>query len=609
MMSTNSGVDELYGSFGLSGEVAEFLEWAKGIEPSPAMLSRKDYLSVVSGIVNFFSAYQNKDGAIIDVYERREIQYATPAFAFAAATLASSGFGEDFLSRAIDAMDRATGDLIVGRAADKHQDFYTVLLMHALKQLENQAPPEKVQNWRHQLGAINPSEIYARQPSSGFNNWNLVAAGGEFMRQQAGLAVDADWIEESLACHMDKFTGLGLYRDPGDPLAYDLFGRLQVVNMLQEGYQGPRHLELSELMERGAWTSLFMQSPQGEAPCGGRSGHHQWNEAVESVIFEVYARVYARQSDSVSAGAFRRGARLALNSILRWVRPTGDLWIVKNRYDPKDRHGYEGYSFHSQYNLLTAAILCLAYIHSDDAIAEGPCPAEAGGFVFHIEPLRQCFANADGLYVQINTGADLAYNPTGLVRVHKAGVNPQLSISDGATSQCSYNVMRRPAFSLAIGPAWCDNRGRWHALSDHQAKELAIPTLDIKCASRQKVEFDLVYKTGLRAEVTELKQSYSMSASRLVLTDQVTGPISGFRQYLPLLITDGHNSMTIDVEGNNAVSRHYDCASSFSYRSEVELTRVGCELATRNGTLDAVYAETKGDCLTVEILPLAKSAD
>ena len=88
MMSTNYRVDELYGSFTLSVEVAQFLEFASGVDPAPSASSRQRYLQLVSGIVNFFSAHQNKHGAIIDVYERREIQYATPAFAFAAATVA-----------------------------------------------------------------------------------------------------------------------------------------------------------------------------------------------------------------------------------------------------------------------------------------------------------------------------------------------------------------------------------------------------------------------------------------------------------------------------------------------------------------------------------------
>jgi hypothetical protein len=34
------------------------------------------------------------------------------------------------------------------------------------------------------------------------------------------------------------------------------------------------------MFDRGSLTSLLLQSPTGELPCGGRSAHHQWAGAM-----------------------------------------------------------------------------------------------------------------------------------------------------------------------------------------------------------------------------------------------------------------------------------------------------------------------------------------
>ena len=146
------------------------------------------------------------------------------------------------------------------------------------------------------------------------------------------------------------------------------------------------------------------------------------------------------------------------------MRPSGELWIVKNRMDPRVRHGYESYSFHSQYNLLTAAMLALAWLRADEGIPEGPCPVDAIGFGFEIQPaFHKAFVGAAGTLVEIDTGADLHYNPTGIVRIHHPGVPPE-TFSDGVTAACDYTVPARPTRRFTLGPSWQDGAGagtRW----------------------------------------------------------------------------------------------------------------------------------------------------
>jgi hypothetical protein len=53
----------------------------------PSGLTREDYLVTISGIVQYFRRLQNATGHIIDQYADAEIQYATPCFAYACATV------------------------------------------------------------------------------------------------------------------------------------------------------------------------------------------------------------------------------------------------------------------------------------------------------------------------------------------------------------------------------------------------------------------------------------------------------------------------------------------------------------------------------------------
>ena len=66
----------------------------------------------------------------------------------------------------------------------------------------------------------------------------------------------------------------------------------------------------------------------------GRSSQHQWNEAVQTVTYELFASKFAKDGkqkqqgdiltashlvgDMVTAGAFKRAAHLALGSLRRW---------------------------------------------------------------------------------------------------------------------------------------------------------------------------------------------------------------------------------------------------------------------------------------------------
>jgi hypothetical protein len=558
---------------------------------APTGLRRGDYLHLIDGITRFFTAHQDARGAIIDPYELKEKQYSTPAFALAAAAVCTSRPDQQLLAAARRAMGAACADLAAGKAADGHADFYTVLLLHADRLLSRLTPPDLVSPWRADLRAVAPERIYRFQPTAEkLQNWNLVAAAGERLRVADGYGRSGDWIEASLARQVEHFTASGMYRDPNDPMAYDHFARLWALDLVEEGYDGAQAERLGTLVERGAWMSLFMQSPHGELPCGGRSAHHQWNEAEQAVTFEARARRFAARGDRVAAGAFKRAARLSLQSMTRWVRPTGELWIVKNRLDPRVRHGFESYSFHSQYNLLAAGMLALAWLRADEGIPERACPADSGGYAFALQPaFHKVFLAAGGYFVEIDTGADPHYNPTGILRVHHRGVLPE-TLSDGTTPACEYTVPARPSRALAVGPEWRGPDGQWHGLADHAAADLEETAVRVVRADANGVEVELTYTGRLKGGATAVRETIAATALGVDVRHAVEGDVSGVRQTVPVLVDDGRTASRIEVNGGTAVVER-DGRRLLVRAAAGAITRAGLREPCRNGFVDALIVE------------------
>ena len=597
-------VQERLGEFPLAGVVRQFRadqararheHWSEG---------RSTYLGTIDRIARHFALHQDARGAIIDPYEGAEKQYSTPAFALAGAALLSARRqGTVPLTAVARAMAFACASLADGKAADGHADFYTVLLMHADRLLAPLVPESISAAWRRDLARIVPEKIYRRQPTDATtNNWNLVAAAGEWMRTKAGLGNSLPWVEASLDRQMDLFTPWGMYRDPNDPMAYDHFARLCALDLLDEGYRGRHAGALEELLERGCWMSLFMQSPNGELPCGGRSAHHQWNEAQQAVTFESWASRFARRGDLPAAGACRWAASRSALWMIRWHRPSDALWIVKNRMDPSARHGYESYSFHSQYNLLAAAMLAIAWTRADDGIAAAPCPAIVGGFAFSLQPaFHKVFANVPEFYLEIDTGADLHYNPTGILRVHRRGVPPE-TLSDGVSAAAAYQLPSKPMRSMALGPEWRDRAGAWHSLADHGRNDLDPAGFAPVSASASRVEFRLIYRGRLRGGASAVAEHVVLTPGRVEIEHRVEGDIDAVRQCWPMLATDGATASVITVAGKAASVTRAGSRLRFEALTEgAVVSRLGVSEPCRNGLMDACVAQVPGPTVRAKV--------
>ncbi|TWT80257.1 Unsaturated rhamnogalacturonyl hydrolase YesR [Planctomycetes bacterium CA13] len=495
----------------LNKQINEFQKHQPSQDFTPTNLTRKDYLDVIAGQVLVMRQYQDDDGRIIDPVEGVEKYFTTPCYAHSVAVLAKAGYpiANDVVESGMKALDVALDDMANAKAAGGHGDFFTWPIVLAFELFDKTASQQRKDTWSTSLGQIVPESAYNvyRKPIDpsdhrGFyqtygsdfaNNWNLVNVAGEWGRVQHGFA-DPWYVDYCLTMQLANFSSFGMYSEHGDPLPYDLFSRHYLAGMLQRGYRSFAYTTYRDILWRGAWTSLFMQSPFGELPTGYRSSQHVWNEAEQAVIFEIYASAYAKVGRVTEAGAFKRAARLSLSSIKNWIRPDGSGYIVKNRYPIQAKHGYETYSVHTCYNMLACSMLAQAWQFAEDGIAEKPCPADVGGFVFEIPNFHKVFANAGGTYLEYDISGDQKYNPTGLLRIHLKDGNPQLGPSDGCAAFYSGKDQL-----FAVGPAWKSADGDWIKLAELTGQE---PTVEVLDATVDQVRFKVSYRLDQNASGT-----------------------------------------------------------------------------------------------------------
>ena len=230
-------------------------------------------------------------------------------------------------------------------------------------------------------------------------------------------------------------------------------------------------------------------------------------------MFETYATAYARSGRPAEAGAFKRAARLSLAALRRFVRDDGSLYVVKNRYPAEARHGYE-----------TVLVALAVQPAGGDAcwpppIAPRTTRSRSGRArrtwaapSLVLPGFHKVFAAAGGTFVEYDTFGDPKFNPTGLLRVHVAGGNPQLGPSDGVAA---------PGL-VALGTAWRDAGGQWHRLGGLRVGG----RVEILEESPQRVRFRVVYE-GMSGGPARIEQAISVEPEGVTIEDRGHGAAHG----------------------------------------------------------------------------------
>jgi len=434
-----------------------------------------EYRTVIRDGVEYYSRLQNTDGAIVDPDFSIEWHYSTPAFALAAAYLVRAGEAK-VLPATIKAIGWACKTLADGNAGQGHSNFYTSQLLHAIDWIRSDVPTAEIERWYADLARIDPESIYFfgdhQVAAHDVHNWNLLALAGEFRRRRAGLTEGTAFFDRHIGYHIARLTDRGLYVDgsvaPGNnwhPLAYDLVGRGAFIDLISQGWDGEGAARVRRALEDGSLTQLFFQDPNGEYVCQGRSSGHIWNEAAVAHLSEWAARHFAAE-EPLLAKAFRRQAQLSLCSMKEWYAEAGRFHVVKNRFHPAERHGFEQYTVSTTYNLWALAALARAADVAVESITPSEIPGERFSYVVDSgEGFHQLVAACDGTMAAVELAGDPNYSPTGVVRIAVKGVPSQLGPSEGSVSNPKFSSLAEGAF-LAHGPAWRDRLGNLHTLAE-----------------------------------------------------------------------------------------------------------------------------------------------
>ena len=210
-------------------------------------------------------------------------EHGFPRLAANMAVLVANGRRADLkptLERMLDVCFRDAGrtkDL--GRPAprlNRGNDFSVKELVLALVALEKAGayPKATTDRWRAAMRAVVAEDAYNCQPQLGNTtrayNWCVFGAASEQARIRYGMGGSAAYVERYVADQIRWFDANGMYRDPHEPMVYDMVTRLQFAAILWFGYDGPSRAALEAAMLKSALPTLAMQSVTGEIPYGGR---------------------------------------------------------------------------------------------------------------------------------------------------------------------------------------------------------------------------------------------------------------------------------------------------------------------------------------------------
>jgi hypothetical protein len=414
------------------------------------------------------------------------------------------------------------------------------------------------------------------------HNINIYNMVGEYFRERAGLTDTTAYFETHWPHQLTLFDENGMYRDPGNPILYDLTTRCQIQLLLGTGYQGPYREALDEQLRKAGLQTLFMQSAAGELPYGGRSNQYLFNEALIAANAEYEACRYKQLGDLKTAGAFKRTARLALNSLQRWLIEESPPRHIKNFFPLDSGYGTEDYGYYAKYMATFGTFLYIAVLSVDDSIEEYTCPAEIGGYTWQTsDAFHKVFANCGGYSIEIDTRADHNYDATGLGRLHKRGVPTELALSMPCSAEPKYRLpesVRSKALSLCAG--WMDGAGEVQWLSDSEF--LSDYSVEIVKEDQDEVICCVTYSGGGIPEGMRIRETYTLTEAGLAIQVEQLGETPSVLYYqVPLLLTNGKHETTI-ASSDKEISVVMD-GYRYDVVSQHKLTALGSEHGNRNG--------------------------
>lgn len=553
--------DKGFAAYPLEGCVETLLKHSPPANWQATGMTRELYLDLSERIVRMAVNWVDEKGAVIDPVTHEEWKQTTPRFVSSAAILIHFGRCTEYLNVVTRSMAYCCKRLGNKQANDMSPDFWTRELMTADMCLTGIAASEAQKAWREDLSKLDCEKTYLFvDPTHGkklheLHNWAIYASGGEALREMANLGPQdrsylwgKDYFDMYMGPQLDHMTDFGMYRDPGDPITYDITTRLQFTIPLAYGFESKLRKTYLELQRRGSLTALLFTSADGYVPYGGRSAGFQFQEIILSAIFELEAQRYKATNPQL-AGAFKRQAHLCAMATRRWLNME-PLRHIKNGFDPSTQHGIDGYGQYSVYSLLTSSFLGLAALFADDTIAETPAPAELGGYAIELFPaFNKVFAATRGCNVQIDTMADFNHDATGIGRVHFAGTPLEMVLNMPFTHHPKYNFapgQKHTQQPIALAPTWQTAHGRTSLASFAEGQVTHTTTIDQQSPELVRLAVNYVHAQSK----SHLTETLTLSENALKIATQITvedQPAQGVIYQVPVLVTDGQSQSHVTL--------------------------------------------------------------
>ncbi len=581
--------------------VQNILQKAAPADWQPSNINRTAYLDMIEKIVRTAEPWVDDNGAVIDPVLKYEHGQTSPRFASTCAVAIYFGRCTEFKEKLYKVMDHCCYTLTQADAINRSPNFWMRELVTAYNCLKNIAPAERLAKWKNLLSQVEPEKTYkyvSNNPEelANFHNWVVYSSAGESMRQSAGInsVHNGIWgnkyFDKYVEYQLRRFNEYGMYRDPLDPITYDITTRLQYEAALFDGYNGKWKDVLEKNLNEAMYATLLFMAPTGEVPFGGRSSQFYFQEGIVSALCELAARRF-KDSDPKLAGAFKRQAHLAAKSSARGIlRNDGKLFHLKNFFDPATKHGCDYYGHYSVYTLFAGSVYSLAALYADDTIAEAPTVSEIGGFGFGLSKnFYKLFCNQSGNYLEFDLKPNLKHDANGLGRIllkgQPWGLLPSLPFAEKNLGYQINPEFKPNEYPVSVAPEWLDNSGNICRLA----------AWDENVAQYKEISpgiWEVVYDMG---DAVVTYQADITQPGRLVLKMSISGEAKDPAMIVPVLESDGINTpeLTLQSSGFTAVMQ----GKTLTCQSNGKASEISGTAVNRTGIYKLVKIPFNGNSL------------
>lgn len=459
---------------------------------------------------------------------------------------------KDLFVRMMDACTLQMPAVSTAKYGGYGNDFSVFEVCNCLKAIKDADlfDKETVNTWYDRMRGFLPRQGYtarAKDKMTPIGNWAAFSGLSEIAREKILGVADTEFIETQIASQLLSVNASGLYKDPGNPVVYDLGPRVLFALMLKFGYDGESAKALSAILEKSADITAKMQSVTGEIPFGGRSNQMVFNEMEMASVMEYYADFYHRKGDTEKAGKAKAGAVLAVNRTMAYLNREVATH-AKNAYDHDLKIGCEQYAYFNKYMITTASYAYFSYLLCNESILPTVSVAEKGGYVAQMDDdFHKLFLNAGDYFAEIELRADFHYDAGGLGRIHKKNCPSDicLSVPFPADEKQGYQTENKNSRPMSLC-CYAENEGETLYGSERYAEYRVL---------KQEADEDIAKATVecvLSKDITAITE-YTVTRSGVEIS--LSGaPEGGFM--LPAFLFDGARETEIE-EKDGSISIGY----------------------------------------------------